>query len=253
MSLSFIAKKISESRLNKAIEKSSISELSNHDPYHVQQAVAKELPPSGAWKAGGTNKKTQGLFGTTSPYYGPIEKNKVYVGSHLEIETKSLAQPLKGELEIGFLLPPEAFNNRAKLADLMNGGDINAFVCVELPWTIFEQPDAGLSHLIADVCGANALLCGPEFPAKMLYGNSNIELSLKSGEETITRGLISDSIIAPLDVLVDFIAFVDKQKIEILEPIYLATGGVSACVPLNKHTNYSVVIDGIKNFRFTFG
>ena len=86
--------------------------------------------------------------------------------------------------------------------------------------------------------------------------NSLREFIKKNGDKnsaSLNPDLISDSIIAPLDVLVDFIAFVDKQKIEILEPIYLATGGVSACVPLNKHTNYSVVIDGIKNFRFTFG
>ncbi|CAD5250186.1 conserved hypothetical protein [Alteromonas sp. 38] len=253
MSLSLIAKKISKSRLNKIIEKSAISELSDHDPYHVQQAVANLLPPTGAWKAGGTNKKTQEYFGTANPYYGPIEKSKVHVGSHLVVDTKSLAQPLKGELEIGFLIPPEVFTNENKLADLMTGGDISAFVCVELPWTIFEQPDTGLSHLIADVCGANALLCGPEIPTRMLYGNNKIELSLQSGDETVTRGLITDSIIPPLDVLVDFIAFIYKQEIEIIEPIYLATGGISACVSLNKNTKYSVVIDGTKNFHFTLG
>ena len=87
----------------------------------------------------------------------------------------------------------------------------------------------------------------------MLYGNNNIELSLQSGDETVTRGLISDSIIPPLDVLVDFIAFIYKQEVEIIEPIYLATGGISECVSLNKNTKYSVVIDGTENFHFSLG
>ena len=254
MELSLIAQRIAKSRSNQNVVNTPIFELTNCDPYSIQKAVTNLLPATGAWKAGGTNKKTQTYFDTDKAYYGPIEKNKIFQGRNLEVNSKALALPLKGELEICFLLPPDVFVNESDLNELVFSGVIKTLVCLELPWTIFEQPASGLAHLIADVCGANALLCGPEISPSILKNGDKIKLSLQTVEgETITSGIVSDSIISPLDVLIDFIEFVKIQEIDVSEPIFLATGGVSACVPLNKNKKYLVKINDAENFNFSLG
>lgn len=254
MELNLIAQRIAKSRSNQKVENTPLFELTNCDPYSIQKAVTMLLPVTGAWKAGGTNNKTQTYFDTEIAYFGPIEKNKVFQGLNLEVDSKAFALPLKGELEICFLLPPDVFVNECDLKELVFSGVVKTLVCLELPWSIFEQPASGLAHLIADVCGANALLCGPEISPSILKNVDNITLSLQTLEdETITSGIVSDSIISPLDVLIDFIEFVKRQEIEISEPIFLATGGVSECVPLDKNKKYLVKINDAENFNFSLG
>lgn len=250
MDINEIVSLIADSRNEQSNLNGPLDCLTDHNPYYVQSKVAERLTAIGAWKAGGTNKKTQQYFDTNVPYYGPIERNRVFIQETDLVSTSLFAEPLKGELEICFEIEKEGLDSNTDFDSLIKNGIIKVLVGVELPWTMFPQPDSGLAHLIADVCGANALICGSPLNLDQLGSLDSLVLSLDSPEANQTFGKVSDTVILPVEVLRDFFRFVETEGIVLEYPLILATGGVSACVPLKKNVQYSISVNHSKYCYF---
>ncbi|GAB2695466.1 hypothetical protein [Aliiglaciecola aliphaticivorans] len=243
-----IAKNIALNRLNGVSVSSADYPLGTEDPYTIQTMVTSYLPPMAAWKAGGTNQKTQKYFSVKTAYFGPIPDEVVFTGKNIELNSKQIHFPLKGEVEVCFRTNEEVQELTLNSTTEQIVSSIESVhLCLELPWTQFKQPSSGVEYLIADLCGANALLVGPGLPFSK-WSESEDELRLTTDSKTLTKGYVLESIIKPLRCYLEFIQICLKNNIALEKNIYLATGGVTECVELPANGAVQVISNKLPDF-----
>lgn len=243
-----IAKNIAMNRLKGICVSSEDYPLGTEDPYTIQAMVTNYLPLISAWKAGGTNQKTQKYFSVTDAYFGPIPSKFVFTDSNIELNSKLIHSPLKGEVEVCFCTNEKVQDLTVESTTEQILSSIESVhLCLELPWSQFSQPSSGVEYLIADLCGANALLVGPGIPF-LKWSESEDELRLTTGSKILTKGNVLESIIKPLGCYLEFIKICLKNKIELEKNIYLATGGVTECVELPANGTVQISSSKLTNF-----
>jgi 2-keto-4-pentenoate hydratase len=248
MNIQSLTNKIVENRLGGQLSSPADIDLKGVSPYKLQSGVANIFAPLKAWKAGGTNIKTQQYFKVKNAYFGPIPNQFVFEGSDIELNTNAIHSPLKGEVEICFRLNESA----GRLTLSSNEQEILSTIelvhlCLEMPWTQFEQPSSGVEYLIADLCGANALLIGSGMPFTK-WKQATDELILCFDGVVVTAGNVDNSIIKPLACYLEFVEFCLNNEIQLTENMLLATGGVTDCVELPKQKTILVSSKILPNF-----
>lgn len=248
MNIGALTKKLANNRQNGTTARAEAYPLGDEQPYDIQAMVAGYFSPLTAWKAGGTNKKTQEYFAVTQAYFGPIPSQFVCTGENIELDSRTIHSPLKGEAEVCFCLNEmvQVLNSQSTKQEILSSiGSVH--LCLELPWTQFSQPSSGLDYLIADMCGANALLLGPGMPFSQ-WSESSDRFILSTKGNVLTDGNVLDSIIKPLDCYFEFITFCLRYGITLRSDMYIATGGVTACVELPMHSTIDLCSDVLPNF-----
>lgn len=182
------------------------------------------------WKLGGTNHATQAAFGVTRGYFGPLHASEIF-------ETPGGVRDLplceiKGEVELALRIDPE-------------GTGYDAWcVALEMPASAIENlPEAGVAALIADRCGAGALLLGPVHDGALPDLNDARFALTVNGAPVSEAGL--DALVAsPDQILDDFIALARDLGFRPGPGDWVATGGITACRPFASGDAVEVRLDG---------
>lgn len=252
--LDSVVDKIINGRINDIAQQTDGVALSVDDAYVIQKEVTSKLGEVIGWKLGGTNEKTKQAFKNEELYFGPIFKNSLISHKGSKINLADLHKPLKGEVEIAFTLSN-------KIAELDAGYESHRLfdyvdfvhICLEMPWTQFEQPTSGLEWLIADLCGCNALLLGQGKECKGLDLNDvGININMTSGEDEIASGSRFNILGSPEIVLKEFFDLALKYKLDLKPGQVVATGGATACVPIPDGKIISLDATELDPLQFSF-
>lgn len=227
----------------------SISEA--YEIQHKNILTTKE--PISAWKLGGTTKSTQDVFQTKSLFYGPIFASSLYSYSDsIKLDPK-FREP-KGELELSFKLSSTVSTltkEKLKNDNIFFKTIQSLYASVELPWSAFPLPEAGLKVLIADYCASGALILGNEIPwRENLIKNLSCEVYMKTKSTLLTQGSLSQIIEGPLEALRAFLFLALEQKIPLKANQIVASGGASKCVSLPLDEEITVDFNQLDQFKF---
>jgi hypothetical protein len=194
--------------------------LSKKNAYLIQKQIASNLN-IGAWKLGGTNFTSQKAFKTKSPYFGPIKKENIIHACDSKIDLTLENSP--GELEIIAKVINIDKNNIEKpyVYELYWG--------IEYPTSLFDFPSAGLPLLIADCCAAGHLIIGPKIENTAVLEETSFYV--QSGEFRLF-GDVSQLTHSVDDILNILVENLKGLNLDLEVGQFIATGGMSACVPL---------------------
>lgn len=192
-------------------------------------ALAARMDPArvAAWKLGGTNAGSRAAFGVTRSYYGAVLDDEVAApGAPLPPLNE-----LKGEVEVALRLGPGA-----------QGWDA---WCVAL-----EMPSAGLADvgglgvvaLVADRCAAGALVLGPAWTGPL--PGPGVRLGQAVSDGRTAEGLVGDLLAPPDGCLAEFLALARSHGVALRAGQWVATGGVTACIPYALGDRVAVTLDG---------
>ena len=222
--------------------------LSLDDAYCVQKEGLKSRSDISAWKLGGSTDLTRKLFKTESVYYGAIESKFVFNASDVVLP-KFIEHPV-GELEITFKLSREVEN----LAQFdLRSEPIDTFIesvlpSIEMPWSQFPLPEAGLNVLVADSCAAGLLILGEEYSWN---GDTAIQLPCQlNGNECLVEGNVNNIVMTPSGALREFLLLAKQHQLSLRQGQYVATGGCTACVPLPVNEVLTVTFQELGGFSF---
>jgi len=189
------------------------------------------------WKLGGSNYATCAAFGVNQPYFGPLH--------HTEILHQPAMAPdfaiceLKGEVEIAL-----------RIDSACSGYDAWA-VCLEMPASAVENlPEAGVETLVADRCGAGALVLGPVIQGP-LPNLSTTRFGLHANRRCLSEAGL-DSLTAHPAILCDTFLKLSKGLGFTPGPgDWVATGGITGCCALEEGTRAAVFLDDRAFLEFT--
>ena len=197
--------------------------------YAGQAALQRAEPDRwGGWKLGGTNAASRAAFGVDRLYYGALERN--------EILHRPACAPgfplaeLKGEAEIALRLAPD-----------LCGADAWC-VALEMPSSPLEGlPGIGVAALVADRCAAGALILGPlqEGPPP-----ADGRLGQEIDGQLLAEGRIADLSAPPADLLAEFLALARSHGQPLAPGQWVATGGITACLPYRPGARLRLLFDG---------
>jgi 2-keto-4-pentenoate hydratase len=197
--------------------------------YAAQAALQRAEPERwGGWKLGGTNAGSRAAFGVGRPYYGALDRAEI-----LENPTHAPGFPLaelKGEAEIALRLAPG-----------LDGADAWC-VALEMPSSPLEGlPEIGVAALVADRCAAGALVLGPvrEGPPP-----SDGRIAQEIDGQRLSEGRIADLSASPAELLADFLTLARSHGQPLAAGQWVATGGVTACLPYAPGSRVRVLLDG---------
>lgn len=188
------------------------------------------------WKLGGSNHATRAAFGVSTPYFGPLHASEILYTPE-EAPLLPLCE-MKGEVEIALRI------------DATGSGYDAWCVALEMPASAIENlPAAGVAALVADRCGAGALLLGrvrsgalPAMDAARfaLLGNG-VSLS-EAGPETLSG--------PPPDILRDFLESARALGFSPSAGDWVATGGITSCCDFAEGDRVTVTLNGIPELDF---
>lgn len=191
----------------------------------------------GGWKLGGSNHATQAAFSVSEPYFGALDTSEI-----LSAPTAAPGVPLcemKGEVEIALRIAPGG-----------QGYDAWA-VALEMPASAIENlPEAGVAVLVADRCGAGALLLGPVH-AGALPDLSAARLALVVNGTPLSEAGIEALTDTPEALLATFVEMAKGLGFDPEPGEWVATGGITACCPFAPGDRVSVTLDGVAALDFT--
>lgn len=188
------------------------------------------------WKLGGTNHATVKAFSVSELYFGPLHNS--------EILEQPNAAPLadlcqvQGEVEISLRINAD-------------GTGYDAWcVSLEMPASAIENlPGAGVEALIADRCGAGALLLGPIHDGT-LPDLSTAKFAIVQDGETLSESGLESLVAAPDVILGQFLALAKKLGYAVSPGDWVATGGITACCPFTLGSEVAIQRDGSDELRF---
>lgn len=224
------------------------------EAYQIQhQNILSTKEAISAWKLGGTTKTTRDAFQTKSLYYGPVFSSSIYsCDKPIKLGPKFL-EP-RGEMELSFKLSSSVANlttEKLKNQKVFFNTIQSIYASVELPWSAFPLPEAGLKVLIADHCASGALILGHEIPwRESLVKNLSTDVYMKTESKLLAQGSLSQIIEGPLEALRGFLFLALDQKIPLKSGQIVASGGASKCVPLPLDEEITVDFDKLDQFKF---
>lgn len=201
----------------------------------VADLIAGAPQPIGAWKLGGTTPLTQEIFNVSELYFGPLYKDEVYPA---QSRITGALTECKVELEIACRIDPEA-------------RDLDAWcLSAEMPSSgIRDLPDHGVTALIADRCAAGVLVLGEALPISSISeAPQRADLVLEG--ETLTSGGLPGLVDAPLSIARKFLTRARALGFTPEPGQWIATGGMSPCVPVPRQGAFTVTSD-VQSFAFT--
>jgi 2-keto-4-pentenoate hydratase len=191
------------------------------------QCAAPEL--LGGWKLGGTNHASRAAFQVDRLYYGAIDRADI-------IDRPALApgfalSELKGEVEIALRVDA-------------GGQGFDAWcIALEMPSSPLEGlMDLGVVALVADRCAAGCLLLGPvqdgplPGPAARFVQRINGVVQADSDQGSLVG--------TPAAILADFLAMAAGHGAPVRPGHWVATGGITPCLPYREGDRVEVLMDG---------
>lgn len=222
--------------------------LSMPDAYALQALFRTRLGPIGAWKAGGTTLSTQRQFGVSGPFFGPIAQNSVVLEKYRVEQVFPADLQVKGEVEIVLGLRCGSYTAKSKRSKF-KWEIVSVHLGVEMPWCQFGSSPS-VEWLIADQCASGGLLVGPGIPLDR-WSKTVGEVSLSAnGKLMESVGPSSPLIVSPEKCKAEFDSHRYLPQVNANEKLYLATGGITQCVDLERKVEYSVHSDELPSFKF---
>ncbi len=222
------------------------------EAYSIQHHNFSHLGQPKGWKLGGTTSLTQTLFDTRATYYGPIFESSIFEATDAIKLPVGINNP-KGEAEVCFELSDkvlELFNtniNQNNIGEFI----VNIMPCLELPWSVFPLPAAGMNILIADQCGTGALIYGDKLPYSSTCFNSLTgKVSVISKSKILAEGEIENILAGPLSALTDFLKLAKSHQLQVQPGDIVATGGCTSCIELPFNRKIIVNMSILGEFSF---
>lgn len=189
-----------------------------------------------AWKLGGTNAATRAAFQVRELYYGALAEDEI-------VEEPGVAPgfPLfekKGEVEIALRVGP-------------GGRGYDAWcLSLEMPSSpILNLPAAGVAALVADRCGAGALVLGPVREGAV-PSFEHARFALVVDGTTVSSSGVEALTGSPASILDDFLHLAHAHGLAPRAGDWVATGGITACCPLPEGAHVEVKLDGRAEISF---
>lgn len=201
------------------------------DAAYRAQAAAQAADPGhwGGWKLGGTNHASRAAFGVDRGYYGALARTEI-VQTPARVDGAALPE-CKGEVEV------------ALRVDAAGTGFDAWCVALEMPASALAGlPGLGVVALVADRCAAGVLVLGPvqggplPGPAARFGQRVNGEMRSEAGYEALVD--------APPALLAEFLALARDHGAPVAPGHWVATGGITPCLPYGPGDRVEVTLDG---------
>jgi 2-keto-4-pentenoate hydratase len=188
--------------------------------------------PTAAWKLGATNAKTRKVFGTDEVYFGGLAASEVW---HADVPTAPPCLPVfKGEAEIALRLAEDIPNDPERsLDELLPARPFDAWApSLEAPYScVGNLPGAGLAALLMDRCAAGALFLGS--PRRDVDDDAmNDRIEILAAGTTVAAADTSALAMSPAEAALAFVAIARNAGFALRKGQWIATGGLTPCVPL---------------------
>lgn len=239
-----------ESCRHSVVDNAIISIESLAEAYNIQHQVMQSIDV-GAWKLGGSTSHTQNIFNTKNVYYGPIESSSIFSSDgHIKLPIK-IEKPV-GEVEVCFVL--SAMVHSLEQSQIEQGNVLQYVECarigMELPWSNFNLPEAGLNTLVGDCCASGALILGSLVDTVDV---STGQIIVASERNILTEGNVSNILGGPLHALKEFLLLAVQHKLLLKPGQVIATGGATPCIPLPIGKQITVTLEDEQVLTFKLG
>ena len=185
----------------------------------------------GGWKLGGTNHASRAAFGVTAGYFGALDRGEI-----LDQPTYAPGFALcemKGEVEIALRL------------DSAGQGYDAWCVALEMPaCPISNLLEMGVRALVADRCGAGALVLGP-VQAGALPDLAASRFTLRADGIDLSVADLGALVAPPQALLTEFLQLARSHGITPCPGDWIATGGITACRPFAPGARVQVLLDDV--------
>lgn len=182
------------------------------------------------WKLGGTNHATKANFGVDEAYFGALHRSEMFVEA-AAAPRFALCQ-VQGEVEIALRIARDG------------AGHDGWAVALEMPSSaIANLPGAGVAALVADRCGAGALLLGPVRDGA-LPDLSSARFVVECGGVERGAGDYASLLADPVELLAEFIALARRHGFHPRPGDWVSTGGITACYGFASGERVVVKLDG---------
>lgn len=183
-----------------------------------------------AWKLGGTNQATRGIFGVEVPYFGPLRDGVIYNSGEV-ISRSAFPAPLMAEPEIAVAFnqsfePALERRDESKLAAALDW----VAPAIEMPATCLKDVSAaGVNWLVADCCAAGALVVGQRLAPRALSMLEDASCYLEINHMRVSgtqHSLIGRVLGSVADALCQF----GRYGLRVEQGAVLATGGLFSAI-----------------------
>lgn len=205
--------------------------------------VARALTTSGwaigGWKIGGSNHITSDVFGVDVPYYGALLNEEILLTSEGRPCPGFPLMEWKGEVEFALRLAAD-------------GQGYDAWcIALEMPSSpLTNLPAAGVAALVADRCGAGALLLGT-VQEGMLPDLEGRSLCLVVDGKEIDCADVGALTAHPADILTQTVDLMNAQGSSPEPGQWFATGGVTLCHSLPPKGHVIATLSGTSMLNVT--
>lgn len=207
----------------------------------MQRLVAQAPSQWVGWKLGGSNHATQKAFGVEVPYFGPLHESEIFHTPHFA-PLIPLCE-IKGEVEIALRISADMRTYDAWT------------IALEMPASaLLNLPGAGVAALIADRCGAGALLLGP-IQTTELPDFSGIPFRLLKNDLCLSQAGIDALTGTPQQILQQFLDIATEHGFNPQPGDWVATGGITSCCDFSEGDRIRVclktetILDFIVGFK----
>lgn len=205
----------------------------------LKQVSADQGYKWSGWKLGGTNFGTQAAFNVQKLYFGPLHETEIF--DQPTVAPKLPLCQVQGEVEIALRVNADKTGYDAWC------------VALEMPASAVENlPGAGVEALIADRCGAGALLLGPAYDGELPDLSAAVFRIVQDGQ-TLSESGIETLVGTPASILSDFIGELALHGYDLNAGDWVATGGITKCCPLDLGAVVSIQRDDVEELKFTVG
>ena len=206
------------------------------------------------WKLGGTTVATRQAFGVDDLYFGMLHTSEIL--SNPKAAPGQQLFEIKGEAELALRCSPKVANltngTQTDHDALISRGLFDAWcVALEMPSSpILNLVEAGVNALVADRCAAGCLILSTPKPYEDKHVWNNSELTILQNDKVIAVGN-TDKLLAPANELAAvFIRKALHYGFTIKPGQWIATGGLTPCVPLIPGAQIKVIYQGDTVLRF---
>ncbi|WP_162798612.1 hypothetical protein [Sulfitobacter sp. SK012] len=184
----------------------------------------------GGWKIGGSNLASSAAFGVDVPYYGAVEHSEILFQPRIAPGYELFE--LKGEVEIALRLNAD-----------MTGYDAWC-VALEMPSSPVQGlPEIGVIALVSDRCATGALVLGAIHEAPLPDLSTARFTQDINGERAADEGF--DQLIGSPDaILQHFLGMARQHGAALAAGQWVATGGITPCLPYQASNRVQVNLDG---------